>query len=218
MRALLTLLAAGLLAVGCGSSSTEDAEAPDLGADNDCVVWLHGKGGEGAPATRVGDQVFVYPEGNGEAWGGHEWAYADPDDLVAAVLVVEAAAIDAGCQRVVVDGFSNGGAMAAKLYCEGITLDGALVGVVIDDPVTDASADFCDPAAGVEVALYWTGKLPEWGPPGVDCDGDIDWTCEGGTVMSIDEYADRLGVDWQESIHTDHEWYLDAPEIAAWLG
>lgn len=202
-------------ATACTGADEPEAQ-PSLARDNDCVVWLHGKGGGGSSPVITTPEIGVYPEGNGEAWGGHEWSYAGADDFAAAVAVIEESVVATGCVRVVVDGFSNGGAMAAKLYCAGETLLGTLVGVVVDDPVTDASADACAPAEGVEVALYWTGKLPDWGPPGVDC-ATIDWTCEGGTVVSIDEYASRLGVGWQQSVHTEHDWYLDPPEIADWL-
>ncbi len=37
-------------------------------------------------------------------------------------------------------------------------------------------------------------------------------------MIGIEAYAESLGLDIQPSPFTEHEWYLDAPEIATWLG
>ena len=91
-----------------------------------------------------------------------------------------------------------------------------MAGVVIDDPVPDNGAAGCTPSAGVPAALYWTGGLDAEAQPGADC-GAIDWTCDGGTTIGIEAYAEALGLDIQPSPFTEHEWYVDAPEIVTWL-
>jgi len=204
----------GGLGDGPGPTGSTTIAAP---AVTDCVVWLHGRGGHGGP-VEVRDGVTVLsPAGNAE-WqdGGRQWLYAEPADLAAATTIVTDAVDGAGCARVVVHGFSNGGAFAAKLYCGGGDLGGRLRGVVIDDPVTDASAVDCSPAAGVEGALYWTTALEGWAPAGTPC-ADVGWTCEGPTVIGVAAYAAALGLPVTASVHTDHVPYADPPDIARWL-
>ena len=115
-----------------------------------------------------------------------------------------------------VHGFSNGASMAAALYCSGDDLDGRLVGVVVDDPVTDSATIGCAPA-DVPVTLYWTAALDDTAPPGTDC-ASIDWTCAGDTVRGIDAYAADLGIAPTTSPFDDHRWYVDSPVPFSWLG
>lgn len=211
--ALMALVGAVLAACGgsSGGSSAESA-AP---VRSYCQVRLHGKGGSGqAPEVRSNDLVLV-PEGNASGWGGRQWLYFPADRYAQARDVVAAAVDAAGCAAVVVDGFSNGAAFAASLYCHGETFDGRLRGVVVDDPVPDAGTVNCTPGAGVRVALYWTGALKE-AEPGASCE-PIDWTCEGGSMVGIKAYAAAMGAQVQQSPNTSHESYQDPPEIAAWF-
>ena len=227
------LLAASLAApalVGCGESSdgspaTSTALAPvptgsvsSSASPTDCLVRLHGKGGTGqapyATTDAAGvDVLIVSPTGNADGWGGRQWLYFPDDEYTAALAIVDDA-ID-GCERVIVNGFSNGAAFAAALYCRGETFDDRLVRVVIDDPVVDRAVTDCAPSPDVGVALYWTGALDGQSQPGTDC-ADADWTCEGGTTIGLDAYAAELGTTPLESPFTDHEWYLDAPELSRW--
>ena len=87
-----------------------------------------------------------------------------------------------GCGRVIVYGFSNGAAFAAKLYCRGETFGGTVVGYVIDDPVVDHAVEGCA-RPPVKVVLYWTGDIDV--PDGWQCG---DWTCEGGSTIGIANY------------------------------
>ncbi len=122
-------------------------------------------------------------------------------------------AIDgAGCGRVIVVGFSNGGAFAAKLYCRGENFDGRLARVIVDDPVTDHAVEGCAPAAGVRVTLYWTGALEGQAQPGWNC-AAADWTCEGGSTIGIGAYAGALGTSAKRSIMSGHAAYADPPEL-----
>lgn len=187
------------------------------GGDVRCVLRLHGKGGTGG-ATSVTDGITeVLPTGNADGWGARQWLYFPDGAYVEARDTLADAAADAKCKKLVIDGFSNGAAFAAKLLCRGETFDGRLVGIVVDDPVPDNGVADCTRSADVAGALYWTGGLEPQAQPGADC-ALIDWTCEGGTMIGIEAYAASLGLDIQPSPYSEHEWYVDAPEIAAWLG
>lgn len=206
-----------LAAASCGGSESEDGSAfvPTEVAD-DCVLLLHGKGGDGAAPTFDGDVLVIQPRGNAEGWNGHQWDYRTDDGYRDARAIVLNVLNQAQCQRVVIHGFSNGAAMTAALRCDIDFRGGPVVGYIIDDPVTDDVPIGCDADPAANTALYWTGALAAQVAPGTSCDA-VDWTCLGDTVRTIDDYATDLGVDWQPSIHDDHRWYREAPEIAAWL-
>ena len=144
--------------------------------------------------------------------GGSGSYFPDADYDAARNTVAEA--ID-GCEQVIIDGFSNGAAFAAKLYCRGETFEGRLLRVVVDDPVVDEGVLGCQPDPSVDVTLYWTGALADMAQPGWDC-AEADWTCEGGITIGIDAYADALGADVLDSPFDEHQWYLDAPELFEW--
>jgi hypothetical protein len=193
------------------------APAPAPAADTadtgraDCVVWLHGKGGSGSATTTSGGIVRVAPTGNASAWGGREWRYFPESSYQSALGIVRRAVDQAGCGRVIVGGFSNGAAFAAKLYCRGENFGGRLVRVVVDDPVVDHAVEGCGPAGGVPVTLYWTGALGQ-AQPGWNC-ANGDWTCEGGSTIGIDAYAAALGTPAKRSPMGGHTPYTNAPEL-----
>jgi hypothetical protein len=181
------------------------------------VVALHGLGANGQPTELGIDGVrYVHPAGNADAGHGRRWSYSDDGAYAAAVEVVQRAIDENGCSRVVIDGFSNGGGFAGKLLCRGETFGGRVVGYVLDDPVTDRSADGgCARAVGVQVAMYWTGGL-DFAGPGFDC-AAARWTCDGGSLVGRDAYAARIGVSVQPSVHRSHQPYVWPPEVGNWL-
>jgi hypothetical protein len=208
-------LAAALTGCSEGSDRSTVATSTTAGpaATERCVVRLHGKGGQGA-ATVVDDEVSVIaPDGNAEGWGARQWLYFPDGEYTSARDTVDAA-ID-GCGQLIVNGFSNGGAFAAKLYCRGETFDGRLTRVVVDDPVVDHAADACTPDPSVDLTLYWTGALEPQAQPGWDCT-EADWTCEGGRTIGIDAYAEALRTQPKQSPFDDHQWHTEAPELSAW--
>ena len=180
-----------------------------------CLVRIHGKTESGAPSVLVGTYAELAPSGNEASGDGRQWTYFPEAKYEEARDIVTAAIDDAGCERVVLNGFSNGAAFVGSMYCNGETFSGRLVGVVIDDPVPDEGTLDCQPGAGADAALYWTGALTQ-AEPDTDCD-DIGWTCEGGRVVGIDAYADSLDVEVQPSPHDTHTWHRNAPELEAWL-
>src|SRR5262245_38440101 len=201
---------------GCSNDDARSAVPTEsvAGASSRCVVRLHGKGESGSTdETDRRGFVNISPTGNADGWGGRQWLYFPEGEYAEARdIVVEA--VDR-CTDVIIDGFSNGASFAAKLYCSGEDLDGRLVRVVVDDPVPDHGVEGCDPAAGVDVTLYWTGALETTAAPGWDC-READWTCEGETTIGIGAYADHLGTDALDSAHSEHVWFRDAPELADW--
>lgn len=176
-------------------------------------MFLHGKGGTGAPTTRDGDVTVIAPTGNADGWGARQWLYFPAAEYDAAHRVVADAV--AGCGPIIVHGFSNGASFAAALYCHGETFDGRLLRVVVDDPVTDHAVDDCAPHQSVAVTLYATGALEPPAVPGWHC-SDADWTCQGGETLGIAAWSQALGVPRQQSTHTDHQPDRDAPELSEW--
>jgi hypothetical protein len=208
-------LAATLVACGDGSdpSAVESPTSAGAATEDRCLVRLHGKGGQGAE-TVVDDGVSVIsPTGNADGWGGRQWLYFPDEQYTTARDTVERSI--EGCSQVIVNGFSNGGSFAAKLYCRGETFGGRLVRVVVDDPVVDDAVDGCAPDPAVDITLYWTGALEATAQPGWDC-SEEDWTCEGGRTVGIDAYADGLGTTPRDSPFDEHQWYTEAPELGAW--
>ncbi|MET0459696.1 MAG: hypothetical protein ABW195_10630 [Ilumatobacteraceae bacterium] len=176
-------------------------------------MQLHGKGSTGRPTT-VGDGVVtVAPSGNAEGWGGREWDYySSPASFEEARAIVTRAV--EGCGDLIMYGFSNGAAFAAKLFCVGETFDGRLVRTVLDDPVPDHAVVDCRPDPRVQVHLYWTGALTYTRPGWLCADGEIP--CEGRTFIGIAAYAACLSVVPLQSAHSTHIPYQDAPETASW--
>lgn len=219
----LLLLTISAVSAGCGdepvsgpsSAGPQSIESP-VEWPSDCVVRLHGKGGDGEPSRVANDVTEVSPSGNADGWGARQWVY-DSDDRYAQARAIVAEALDgAGCSRSVINGFSNGGSFAAALYCGGEQFEGRVVGYVIDDPVPDQAVLDCDPAAEVQLALYWTGALDEAAAPGTNC-ADLDWTCAGESLLGIARYAEDLGTTAIPSPYSEHQWHRDAPEITLWL-
>jgi hypothetical protein len=216
LRAWCAAVTGAALLTACGATSS--ARTPSVvAAGAPCVVRLHGKGGSGA-ATRTDPdgRRIVSPAGNDGGWGGRQWSYATDGTFAEAVAVVMRAVAAERCSAVVLHGFSNGGAFAAKLYCRAEQLGGRLRGVVVDDPVPDGGVRLCAPPDGVRVALYWTGALASTATPGWDCRA-ADWTCEGGTTIGVDAYAAALGTTPISSPHAEHRWNDAAPELVDWL-
>ena len=214
MRRTLAGLVLALAACNGDSDTAPTTTTIAIQADT-CLVRVHGRSESGAPAAMRDGYAELSPGGNGASGEGRQWVYFPEAKYTEARDIVTAAVDEAGCARVVLNGFSNGAAFVASMYCNGETFAGRLTGVVVDDPVPDEGSLDCAPADGVNAALYWTGALTQ-AEPGTDCDG-IGWICEGGRVVGIDAYAASLGVAIQPSSNATHTWYRDAPELVAWL-
>jgi hypothetical protein len=184
----------------------------DPGTGKRCIVSLHGKGGGGDGEWTGGDGIrHSFPAGNAPGWGGLQWLYFPESNYQALRTNLGNDIAAGGCQRVIIKGFSNGGAFAAKLYCRGETYGGTIVGYIIDDPVVDHAVEGCA-RPPVKVVLYWTGGIDV--PDGWDCG---DWTCEGGSTIGIARYEAAVGVVRTPSIHSTHQMYDDPPELHTWF-
>ena len=160
-----------------------------------CVVVLHGKGGTGyATRTRSDGATEFLPTGNASApvsWGGYyQWLYASAAEYTSALKVITTALSTTTCGQIALAGFSNGGAMAAKVLCSGETFGGRLVGVVISDPVPDQVVDGCSKGAGVSTHLIQSDWMNSQVGSGRSC--VADWTCQGN-LYSLADYAAKLG-------------------------
>ncbi len=214
----LVVVAASSLA-SCGGDSGPEA-APTTtaptGIDADaCLVWVHGRGGTGGDPVERDGYAELAPIGNGTWDEGYVWLYDSEERYADARGRIVDAVDAAGCDRIVLDGFSNGAAFAGHLLCRGEDLGGRLRGVVVDDPVPDEGTVGCTPAPGVRVAVYWTGALAE-ATAGRSCD-DVGYTCRGDELVGIDAYAASMGAEVQASPHAEHVWHREAPEATAWL-
>jgi hypothetical protein len=161
-----------------------------------------------------GEVTHVRPAGNAPGWGGLQWLYFPEERYREVRDVVSQAVTKEGCGRVILHGFSNGAAAAAKLYCRGERLGGTLLGVIVDDPVTDHAVRDCAPAPGVALTLYWTGGLAS-AHAGWPCK-EGDWTCEGGQTLGVEAYARLLGAAVTPSAERTHEEYASPPEHTRW--
>jgi pimeloyl-ACP methyl ester carboxylesterase len=237
MRGVGALCALVIVVAGCASSSTTSSDrvtsslgptpsgagtqatdrAQDPATTQDCIVRLHGKGGSGQPSQDVDGVVEVSPDGNDDGWGARQWLYFPADRYDEARRIVEVALDDEGCDRAIVDGFSNGAAFAASLLCRGENFDNRVIGYIVDDPVPDRAVEGCAAPDGMNAVVYWTGGLDGSATPGADC-ASIDWTCDGGTMIGIEAYAEAIGVSVTASPFTDHQWHRDAPELTEWFG
>jgi hypothetical protein len=219
---LLSLIV-GTVSAGCGDQPSsgpnpDSSQSIEFSAEwpSKCIVRLHGKGGNGEAVRVDGDITELSPTGNADGWGARQWVYGSDDQYAQARAIVADSLDGAECSSAVVNGFSNGGSFAAALYCGGEQFDGRVVGYVIDDPVPDQAVLDCAPAAGVQLALYWTGALDDVAAPGTDC-ADLDWTCAGDSLLGIARYAEELGTTTIQSPFDEHRWNRDAPEVTLWL-
>ncbi len=209
-----------LMASACGQDAARSAATPVApllppGPAKKCVVLLHGKSGGAQPSFVTAGIEYLRPGGNGTGWGGREWRYFPESGYTQVRDSLDAALTAAGCGQAIVQGFSNGGAAAAKLYCRAEDFGGRVIGYIVDDPVPDEAVLGCKPRAGMHLKLYWTGGL-NVATDGWSC-AAADWTCEGGRTIGITRYAQALGTQAAPSIHTTHTEYASPPEIAAWF-
>lgn len=180
-----------------------------------CVVFLHGAGGSGNWVSN-GDPVVVYGQGNvpnHPGGQGNMWLYF-PGYRYNEIIEDLYELIPDDCKRILLHGFSNGGAAAAKIYCQGETFSNRLIGVIIDDPVMDHGTDNCNRSSGVPVVAYYTGGII-YGP-GYNCVSNGYINCEGDTLIGMSAFASNLGITLKKSIHNTHTMWQYPPEYTSW--
>ncbi len=176
-------------------------DTPPRPSGQRCVVFLHGRGGSGGDTSSFDGITTVRPQGNQGYDSGSVWIYFPSSEYSSMVQAVKAAIPDS-CGQILLRGFSNGGAAASKMFCQGETFGGRLIGVVSDDPVMDQGTLACAPPAGVPALVFETGALP----PGDYSCSDNGFTCEGGSVVPAATYVGRMSAlaSLRASSATDH--------------
>lgn len=219
LRPAVVLLLGLLVLAACGDDAAPEAAATTTAPDGlraeACLVRVHGRSDTGARPVEHDGYVELAPTGNAVDGDGHVWLYGDDEAYDDAVARITAAVDAVGCERVVLNGFSNGGGFVGRMLCRGEDLGGTLRGVVIDDPVPDEGVTDCAAAPSTRVAVYWTGALTV-ATPGASC-ASIGYVCFGDEIVGIDAYAASVGAEVQPSPHTEHTWFREAPETTAWL-
>ena len=186
------------------------------------MVRLHGLTGDGQSARTSGGITTLYPRGNVK-WNegsGYGWVYYDDERFPGAnydnaLAKVTASLGGAECGQIIVYGFSNGGAMAAKMYCRGETLGGRVVGYVVDDPVTDAGVDGCAPAAGVKVAVFHSQYMDNQTKGNTQCRPGNSWICENNIRYLLRDYGTKIGTAGKV-VAKDHASGPYEPVVASW--
>lgn len=179
------------------------------------VVALHGRGGQGDSAERLGrvselaDRegfVVAYPDGVARSWndlrGVTTASRRDVDDVGFIRDLIDWFVDNAGVdpRRVYVMGASNGGFMTLRLACE-LSDRIAAVGVVIAT-MPDVGADRCAPARPVPIAFINGTEDPL-----VDDEGKSEDARGGPPLLSSEASRDRWatinGCDRGAPLETD---------------
>lgn len=183
-------------------------------AGKKCTIVLHGAGGGSIGSSdwgRYNGQAvsLVQPRSpNGNFWlydGLHNFQY-DPtsstdetyyNDTVASITDAVNAA---GCTgSLLLMGQSNGGAMAAKMYCRGYNFNGRLAGLILDDPVPDQAVLNCRPQSlKYKVYLYsdgLTNEANQAAPVGYRCSSmPSGWYCENDTALPRTQFEQAIAI------------------------
>lgn len=182
------------------------------GPEKRCGVFLHGATGTGQ-ATMHGDPTYIFPTGNAYMSPGRMWLYTTETTYQQALTSIKNS-IPSDCTKIILHGFSNGAAMAAKVYCKGETFNNRLIGVIIDDPVMDHGTDNCARPAGVQVAAYYTDAIL-YGP-NYNCVANGYTNCEGGELIGKAAFQSNVGVTLQRSPHNTHTLWQYPPPYSQW--
>lgn len=179
-----------------------------------CTVVLHGAGGGSIGSSdwgRYNNQPVALvqprsPQGNFWLYDGPHNGQYDPTSSTdetyynEAVTTITNAANNAGCTgSILLMGQSNGGAMAAKMYCRGNTLNGRLAGLILDDPVPDQAVLNCaKPALKYRVYLYsdeLTNEANQASGVGYRCSSMPSyWYCDNDTALPRTQFEQAIGL------------------------
>jgi predicted esterase len=183
-------------------------------AGKKCTVSLHGAGAGSIGSTdwgRYNNQpvTLVQPRSPyGNFWlydGPHNFQF-DPtsssdetyyNDTVTSITSVVNAA---GCNgALLLMGQSNGGAMAAKMFCRGYNFNGRLSGLILDDPVPDQAVLNCNPQnLKYKTYLYSDGLTNEANQAGgvnYRCNSmPSQWYCENDTALPRTQFEQAIGM------------------------
>lgn len=177
-----------------------------------CNIFLNGAGtweGQADQNWTDLDLIHITPEKpdspNRNFWkydGPHDFAY-DPDSVSdqavydGLVQYISDQLDDRDCGPTFIAGGSNGGAFAAKMYCDGQDFGGRAWGYHIDDPVMDNGVLGCDPSPNIQTVMFThSQEMQEDAAGAVDsrCSNIMwQWYCEDDTTMTVEDYQTTTG-------------------------
>jgi len=182
-----------------------------------CILYIHGAG---TTPEALGDEVweedllYLTPASPNNEWP-HFWLYDgphnyefDPDDTTEPYDNLVSYLTDYldqnECGPVMMHGASNGGCLAAKIYCSGEDFGGRLWMAIVDDPVPDAGVIGCAPSPAVQRSLFvHSTELVTSAESYVDnrCSQtdvvEYPWYCQDDIGFDKEEYEAHIG---QETI------------------
>lgn len=188
-----------------------------------CTLYIHGAGtapGDLSDEVWGDDLLYLTPHsGNTEFpffWlydGPHNMQYdpGDSDQPFLDLVSYLTDYLDANdCGPVFMHGASNGGGMAARIYCSGEDFGGRLWAALIDDPVPDAGVVGCAPSSSVQRVLFvHSTELVEKAATFVDdrCSQsdavEWPWYCMDDIGFDKEEYESHIGQEtvWGREEH-----------------
>ena len=113
-----------------------------------------------------------------------------------------------GCGPLVVRGSSNGGGLAAKLYCRGEDFGGRAWGYIIEDPVMDVAVEGCTPSPTIARTFFnhsdeLRDEAASTASQDFDCEyAGLGWYCEDNTTMTLETYNSHVGTESVRSCAT----------------
>jgi len=205
------------------SGSTPGVVNPPIKTGKRCHLHLHWAGGSGkADSINLEGVTEVWPQSPGGAFwlydGPHNFAY-DPQtgdaDYQAYVKFLKGALDKSQCGPTIVIGYSNGGGLAAKLFCSGEDFGGRAWGYIVSDPVMDDGVRGCKPSPNIRKTLFThSDELTNQAAAANHSCSVTSWYCQDNRTMPLAEYEMQIG---QKSVRdrAEHAGAVD-PQYAAW--
>lgn len=173
-----------------------------------CNLYLHGAGQQGNSTDRQdGDVFWAMPRSPNGAF----WEYDGPHNYQQTPQTGEAEyqalrsflanyVSSRSCGPTTVHGGSNGGGLAAKLYCRGEDFGGRVWAYIVDDPVMDRGVVGCSPSPNI-TRTYFTHSdelRDEAADTVLNHGGNCSqagwgWYCEDNRTMTLQEYNSHIG-------------------------
>ncbi len=167
-----------------------------------CHLHLHWAGGSGkADSVNLEGVTEVWPQSPGGAFwlydGPHDYSY-DPTtgdaEYQALVAFLTSALVQSQCGPTIVIGYSNGGGLAAKLFCKGEDFGGRAWGYIVSDPVMDDGVRGCKPSPNIRKTLFThSDELRDAAASAGNSCTVTTWYCQDNRTMPLAEYEMQIG-------------------------
>ena len=195
---------------------TEDVAVDDVAtattttATKRCSLFLHGAGWNNNVSDSYnaeGIHELQPPSPDGAFWlydGPHNYsqsASTGAPDYQRIVEYLRDYVTANDCGPLVVRGTSNGGGLAAKLYCRGEDFGGRAWGYIVEDPVMDVAVEGCSPSPRITRTYFnHSDELRDEAASTSSRDFDCEyagwgWYCEDNTTMTLETYASHIGTE-----------------------